>query len=87
MDQCSLDNNILDASEDHQQTSSVTSPIHSSTQSRFNGNGNNLSINSMIDELIPRLVDYIRKQTVANDIDLNLISHRIFKYELIFVYK
>jgi hypothetical protein len=60
--------------EDHHQTSSsITSPVHFSTH------GNNLSINSTVDQLIPRLVDYIRKQNIENDIDLNLIANQVFK--------
>ncbi|CAF0865960.1 unnamed protein product [Rotaria sordida] len=79
-DVCSPDNNTLDTSEDHQQTSSVTSPVHFSTQSRLNGNY--FSINSAVDQLIPRLVDYIRKQNVDNDndIDFDLITNQVFKY-------
>jgi len=69
-DICSPDNNILDTSEDHQQISAVQ-------QSR--SNGTNLSINSPIDQLIPRLVDYIQKQNVENDIDFDLITNQIFK--------
>jgi hypothetical protein len=69
-DICSPDNHTLDTSEDHQQTSSVTSPIHFANQSRNNG------INSTIDQLIPRLVDYIKKQ---NDIDLHSIANQVFK--------
>jgi hypothetical protein len=74
VDICSPDNNTLDTSEDHHQTSSVTSPIPFSTQSR-----NNLSINSTVDQLIPRLIDYIRKQNIENDIDFNLIANQVFK--------
>ncbi|CAF2509063.1 unnamed protein product [Rotaria sp. Silwood2] len=77
-DLCSPDNNTLDTSEEHQQTSSVTSPVDFSTQSRLNGN--NLSINSTVDQLIPRLVDYIRKQNVDNDIDFDLITNQVFKH-------
>ncbi|CAF4729853.1 unnamed protein product [Rotaria sp. Silwood1] len=77
-DICSPDNNTLDTSEDHQQTSSVTSPVHFSTQSRLNGN--NLSINSTVDQLISRLVDYIRKQNIDNDIDFDLIANQVFKH-------
>jgi hypothetical protein len=69
-DICSPDNNILDTSEDHQQISAG----HCSTQSR-----SNLSINSPIDQLIPRLVDYIQKQNVENDIDFDLITNQVFK--------
>ena len=71
-DICSPDNNnnnTLDTSEDHQ-----TSPTHISTQSRTNGN--NLLSNPTVDQLIPRLVDFIRKQ---NTIDLNLIANQVFK--------
>ncbi|CAF4412598.1 unnamed protein product, partial [Adineta steineri] len=64
-DICSPDNNTLDTSEDHQQTS----PVHFSTQSR--SNGAHYSINSTVDQLIPRLVDYIKKQNIDNDIDFN----------------
>jgi hypothetical protein len=69
-DICSPDNNILDTSEDHQQISAVQ-------QSR--SNGTNPSINSPIDQLIPRLVDYIQKQNVENDIDFDLITNQVFK--------
>jgi hypothetical protein len=62
--------NILDTSEDHHQTS----PVHTSIQSR-----NNLSINSTVDQLIPRLVDFIRKQKLNNEIDLDLIANQVFK--------
>jgi len=69
-DICSPDNHILDTSEDHQQTS----PIYFSTQSR--NNGNNQSINPTVDQLIPRLIDYIQKQ---NDNNINSIANQIFK--------
>jgi hypothetical protein len=73
-DTCSMDNgNTLDTSDDHPQTS----PVHLSMQSR--SNGNNGSINSTVDQLIPRLVDFIRKQKVDNEIDLNLIANQVFK--------
>ncbi|CAF3215367.1 unnamed protein product [Rotaria socialis] len=74
VDVCSPDNSTLDASEDHQQTS----PVHFSTQSR--SNGNNLSINSTVDQLMPRLVDYIRQQSVDNDFDFDTIASQIFKH-------
>ena len=61
-----------DTSEDHQQQ---TSPIYFSKQSR--NNGNNQSINSIVDQLIPRLVDYIRKQNDNNNI--NSIANHVFK--------
>ena len=69
-DICSPDNHTLDISEDHQQTSSVTSPVPFVSQSRTNG------INSTVDQLIPRLIDYIKKQ---NDIDLHSIANQVFK--------
>ena len=70
-DICSPDNPTLDTSEDHQQTSSVTSPIpFSNNQSRSNG------INTTVDQLIPRLVDYIKKQS---EIDLHSIANQVFK--------
>ncbi|CAF1104670.1 unnamed protein product [Adineta steineri] len=73
-DICSPDNNTLDTSEDHQQTS----PVHFSTQSR--SNGTNSSINSTVDQLIPRLIDYIKKQNIENDIDFNFITSQVFKH-------
>jgi len=76
-DICSPDDNTLDTSEDHQQSSSITSPIHFSTQSRTNGNHS--SINSPVDQLLPRIIDYIKKQNLENENDLNLIANQVFK--------
>ena len=59
-----------DKNDDHQQISST----YVSNQYRLNGN--NLSI---VDQLIPRLVDYIRKQNIDNHIDFNFISEQVFK--------
>jgi hypothetical protein len=64
-------NNTLDTSEDQQQTSPVNCP----SQSR--SNGTNHSSNTTADQLISRLVDYIRKQNMDNDIDF--IANQVFK--------
>ena len=73
-DPCSPDaSSIADINEDHQ----VTSPVSFITQSRVNGS--HVSPNILVDQLLPRLVDYIHQQNLENEIDLKAIAQQVLK--------
>lgn len=70
-EQDSPDNQTPDVNEDHQQTSPVQFP----SQSRPNQ-----TINATIDQLIPRLVDFVKKQALnKEEIDFHSIANQVFK--------
>ncbi|CAF0760914.1 unnamed protein product [Adineta ricciae] len=69
-DACSPDKSLQETNEEPHETS----PVHAPNQSRSNGT------NVSTDQLIPRLVDYIYKQNIENDIDYESIGNQIFKH-------
>ena len=74
-DPCSPDaNSISDINDEHP----VTSPVSFATQTRVNGT--HFATGIIVDQLVPRLVDYIHKHTLENEIDLKTIAHQVLKY-------